>query len=405
MGVASQQLNVVLIAGTRPEAIKLAPLIKVLADRHRFTSTLILSGQHPTMAHAALAEFGLTADRDLAIANPGMTAFCTGLESALLPLLSDISPDLVIVQGDTNTAWVSAHVASRLGFPVGHVEAGLRSGHMELPWPEERNRQEIDAVSTLLFTPCAKATRAVETLSGTICETGNTGIDALREALDGRFERSPLRARRRILVTCHRRETIAHITEIALALRTLADRPDVEITLPLHPNPAFSEGLGPLLADHPNIHIEQPMPYRELTRRLLDSDLLLTDSGGLQEEAPALGLPTLVLRTTTERWEPIERGCARLIGPTAAAILSETAALLDDPAAYAAMARACFPYGKGDAAARIADAIEAWWADCLPFPSAAACSKGAAHGRKDHGNELDAGQLASSRSEAAARLS
>lgn len=405
MGAALTELDIVLVAGTRPEAIKLAPLIRAMGDRPGIRTTLILSGQHPTMAHEALAEFGLKADLDLAVPNHSMAFFCGALEQALIGRLSSLRPDLVIVQGDTNTAWVAAHTASMLGFPVGHVEAGLRSGHMELPWPEERNRREIDTLSALLFTPCPRATREVGSLPGIACETGNTAIDALSDVLDGCFTRTPRLGRHRILVTCHRRESIPYVEDIALALRTLAERPDVEITLPLHPNPQFAEGLGDRLAGHRNIRVLPAMPYRALIRQLLDTDLLLTDSGGLQEEAPALALPALVMRSTTERWEPIEHGNARLIGTTTASILSETTALLDSPIAYAAMARPFFPYGQGGAAARTVDAIETWWMSTLPFPLGSACSKGAAHGRTEHGNELGAGQLASPRSEAAARLS
>lgn len=361
-----RQVKVALIAGTRPEAIKLAPLLKQLRRRPAFAPTMIATGQHPVLLRAALAEFGLRADHDLALPNKGLEAFCASLATALSPLLAGMAPDLVLVQGDTSSAWVAARVADALGLPVGHVEAGLRSGDERMPWPEERNRREIDALSTLLFAPSARAAGNLRDASGRVVVTGNTGIDALFAILEAAPPRLRETGIRLLLVTCHRREAIPRLADLCAALLALAARPDVHIHLPVHPNPAVAETLRARLGGHPNILIETALPYRDLVALLGRADLLLTDSGGLQEEAPALGLPTLVLRDVTERPEPVTSGNARLVGLDRARILHEATRLLDDPTAYAAMARPSFPYGRGDAATKIADAIEDWWSSLSP---------------------------------------
>jgi UDP-N-acetylglucosamine 2-epimerase (non-hydrolysing) len=385
-----------MVAGTRPEGVKFAPILQAARSRRDMTVALIATGQHPTLLHQALAEFGLTADLDLALPNHDPDQFRTAVETRLPATLCALRPDLLLVQGDTNSAWVAALTAHRLGIAVGHVEAGLRSGDPNLPWPEERNRGEIDRISTLLFAPSETAAANLAKMPGEIILTGNTGIDAFLHMLDGRKRVSG--SHRTILVTCHRREAIGRLEPLALALRTLADRPDVRLCIPLHPNPHLGGVLARLLADHPRISLEAPQPYRALVDRLTDTDLLLTDSGGLQEEAPAIGLPTLVLRTITERPEPIASGNARLVGLDPGRILHEANRLLDDPVAYAAMAHRSFPYGHGDAAPRILDAIECWWAHRpLPFPFAPPSRKGASLERMDDGDELDARKLEASR--------
>ncbi len=393
-------INIAIVAGTRPEGVKVAPILLAAADRPDVSTGLIATGQHPALLRETLAEFGLAPDIDLALPNRDPDDFCAALEDALPATLRALRPDLLLVQGDTNSAWATALIGHRLGIAIGHVEAGLRSGDPYLPWPEERNRQEIDDISTLLFAPSAAAASNLTDRPGEVIVTGNTGIDTFLHRLGGRQRTSG--RHRNILVTCHRGEAIGHLEPLALALRTLADRPDVRLRIPLHPNPNIGAVLGRLLADHPHIVLEAPQPYRALIDRLVESDLLLTDSGGLQEEAPAIGLPTLVLRDITERPEPITSGNARLVGLDPARILHEAYRLLDDPIAYAAMSRPSFPYGRGEAAPRILDAIERWWAKRpLPFPFAPPSRKGASVERMDNGDELDARKLEASRGPAA----
>lgn len=362
IGRGGRPLRIVSIAGTRPEAIKFAPLLGAFADRDDIAHTLVATGQHRALFHIALAEFGMAADIDLALPNDGIEAHTAVLGKALPPLLRRLAPDLVLVQGDTTSAWAAARIAAGLGIPVGHIEAGLRSGDALNPWPEERNRREIDAIATLLFAPSAAALANLAGHAGHAILTGNTGIDALLWMRGTAAPRPHDPATRLILVTCHRRESIARLGDVAHALRTLAAREDVRLHLPLHPNPALRP-LRDALAGHPRILVEPALGYGDLVRLLATADLLLTDSGGLQEEAPALGLPTLVLRHTSERPEVIASGNARLTGLDPARIVAEATRLLDDPDAHAAMSRPAFPYGDGHAATRIVAAILAWAAD------------------------------------------
>ena len=362
VGRAGRPLNIVSIAGTRPEAIKFAPLLRAFAARDDIAHIFVATGQHRALFHTALNEFGLAADIDLALPNDGIEAHAAALTEALPPLLRRLAPDLVLVQGDTTSAWAAARIAAAGGIPVGHVEAGLRSGDALNPWPEERNRREIDALATLLFAPSAAALANLAGLKGRAILTGNTGIDALLWMRGNTAPRQHDPATRLILVTCHRRESIARLGDVAHALLALAARKEVRLHLPLHPNPALRP-LRDALAGHPRILVEPAIGYGDLVRLLATADLLLTDSGGLQEEAPALGLPMLVLRDTSERPEVIASGNARLTGLDPARIVAEATRLLDDPAAHAAMSRPAFPYGDGHAAARIVAAILAWAAE------------------------------------------
>lgn len=364
-------LRVVSVAGTRPEAIKFAPLVRAFAARGDIAHVLVATGQHPKLFPEALAEFGLAADVDLALPNAGPDAHAAALAEALPPLLARLAPDLLLVQGDTTSAWAAAHAAKACGIAVGHVEAGLRSGDPLNPWPEERNRREIDALADLLFAPSAAALANLAGLPGRPVLTGNTGIDALLWLRGRAAARPGPTDHRLVLVTCHRRESIARLDDVAAALLALARREDVRLRLPLHPNPALAP-LERALAGHPRIFVEPALGYADLVGLLAAADLLLTDSGGLQEEAPALGLPALVLRETSERPEVIASGNARLVGLDPARIVAEAARLLDDPAARAAMARPAFPYGRGDAAERTVAAILAWAETRAALPSAAA---------------------------------
>ncbi|WCT75298.1 UDP-N-acetylglucosamine 2-epimerase (non-hydrolyzing) [Sphingomonas naphthae] len=360
--MASEPRRILLIGGTRPEAIKLAPLLLAAEGRPDLRLRLIATGQHPEMFADALHAFGLKADRTLPPARPGDTIenLADRIARALPALLAEIAPDIVLVQGDTTSAWAAARVAHQAGSAVGHVEAGLRSGDLNMPWPEERNRVQIDALSTMLFAPTVEAARHLrhEGVPGRVFVTGNTGIDALlwmrrNVALHRHSDR------RLILVTAHRRENVAHLPAICRALRTIAARGDVSILLPVHPNPAVAAVVERELAGVPDIELTPALTYPAMVALMAQAHLLLTDSGGLQEEAPAIGLPTLVLRDVTERPEALATGNLAMVGTVPRRIVAAARRLLDDARAHAAMSRPAFPYGDGQAAHRILDAIVA----------------------------------------------
>ena len=315
-----------------------------------------------------VAAFGLAIERNLGLLKAGQSieALEARIAAALPPLIDALRPDMVIVQGDTTSAWAAALAAHRHGVPVGHVEAGLRSHDLANPFPEERNRVAIDAISTLLFAPTDDARRNLITESsaaGRIIVTGNTGIDALLAMRESaRNWRLHDGGTRLILVTCHRRENIgAGIASICAALRQLAERRDVQIVLPVHPNPDVRAGVEQALAGIQRIQLLPALSYPEMVRLMDAAHLILSDSGGLQEEAPALGVPLLVLRDNTERPEALATGNIALVGTDTDRIIAAATRLLDDPVAHAAMSRPAYPYGQGDAAERILDAIEDWF--------------------------------------------
>lgn len=357
-------LRIASIVGTRPEAIKLAPFARAAAGRPGVAHRLIATGQHGDICHEALADFGLQADVTLAADTAGsLDAREAALERAVADHLAADPPGLVIVQGDTSSALAGARAAAGLGIAIGHVEAGLRSHDLTRPFPEERNRVEIDRLSTLLFapTPEAAANLACEpAVRGDVFITGNTGIDALlamrpppivRDAADGHL----------ILVTCHRRENIgAGIAGICAAIRRLAARRDVRVLLPLHPNPQVREPIGAALGTLANVDLCAPLSYPDMVRAMAEARLILTDSGGIQEEATALGTPVLVLRETTERPEGVAQGNLALVGTAADRIVAAASRMLDDDAAHAAMARPALPFGDGRPAPRILDACMTW---------------------------------------------
>lgn len=352
-----------LIIGTRPEAIKLAPLCIALraAEHHPIMCT---TGQHPMLAAESLNWFGIRADLALSADPSSLDRLCVSLLPGITEAIARTAPDWVIVQGDTASALAGALAGQFARVPVGHVEAGLRSGDTANPWPEEINRKLIATLADLHFAPTEAAVRALraENVPTTrIHLTGNTGLDALRLVRDRLTPaRPPPDGRNRILVTCHRRESFGPALErIAAALRQIAERSDVMLTIPLHPNPAAGRVLGAALAACANVELTPPLDYPDFVATLAASHLVLTDSGGVQEEAPALGIPVLVLRETTERPEGVAAGTARLVGTDPDRIVAETIRLLDDPAAHAAMARAHSPYGDGHAADRIAAILRA----------------------------------------------
>lgn len=370
----TRPLKILTIAGTRPEAIKLFPLIHALSADDRFVSRVCASGQHRTVLDEVFDLADVALDHDLGVMTPGQSL--DRLTGAVLDgvgrVLDAERPDWVVVQGDTATAMASALAAYHRRIPVAHVEAGLRSGNLRHPWPEEGNRRAIAGLASLHCAPTRTAAAALkgEGISpATVHVTGNTGIDALHWVLNQAAERPELTAdvdsladrfagRRIIGVTAHRRENLGQgLRGIADAVRRIAERDDVAVVCPVHPNPAVREILHDRLGGMANIALTQPLAYPQFARLMSKASLLLTDSGGVQEEAPALGTPVLVMRETTERPEAVAAGTARLVGTDPDRIVAEAERLLDDESAYQAMARAHNPFGDGRASGRIAELL------------------------------------------------
>jgi UDP-N-acetylglucosamine 2-epimerase (non-hydrolysing) len=366
--------KILTLFGTRPEAIKLFPLVHALAADNRFVSRVCVSGQHRGMLDQVLRIAGVKPDHDLDLMQPDQTL--DGLTAALLTGIGHVldaeKPDVVVVQGDTATAMAGALAAYYRKIPVAHVEAGLRSGNIHHPWPEEVNRKIVGTMAALHFAPtetAAQALRRENVAPDTVHVTGNTVIDALHWIV-ARIEREPglayglatLEARfvgKRIIgVTSHRRENFGDgMRAIADAVRRLAARPDVAVIFPVHLNPNVRAVINAELAGLDNVALIEPLDYPHFARLLAISHLMLTDSGGVQEEAPSLGKPVLVMRETTERPEGVEAGTARLVGTDADRIVAETERLLDDASAYETMARAHNPFGDGKATARIVELL------------------------------------------------
>lgn len=353
-----------LVIGTRPEAIKLAPIAAALRSIGR-DPLLVVTGQHPGLD---LAKHGLSGFAVEALGCAGKTnpySHAANVEEKLRAIL-ERRPRLLVVQGDTSSAFGAALAAFASGTPVAHVEAGLRTYDPLLPWPEEEFRCAIDARAALLFAPTAvsAANLASERLGGDVHITGNSGIDALLETVAAlppeRLRESGVK---RILVTCHRRESWGSgLEEIRDAVAAIAGRGDVAIEFVLHPNPGVAEPLRRRLGNLSAVELIAPLPHRDLIERMRGCDLILSDSGGIQEEAPTLGVPLLVLRDKTERPEAISSGNARLVGVKADQIIAEANRLLDEPALWAAMAKRAFPFGDGRSAPRIASIIDRWLA-------------------------------------------
>lgn len=365
------QRKILVVCGTRPEGIKLAPVIHELRKIKRFETVLCVTGQHREMLGQVLAFFGLKPDFDLALMTPGQTL--TALSAALLAgmkrVLDTVKPDLVVVQGDTTTALIGALAAFYEQRKVAHVEAGLRTGNKHLPFPEEMNRILISRLADFHFAPTQLAVRNLEqegVISG-LSLTGNTVIDALLDArkrlaaqtpdLDAEF--SFLHSDRRlILVTGHRRESFgASFESICEALAEITRQHDVDLVYPVHLNPNVRAPVDRILRGQARIHLLEPVDYPRLVYLLSRCTFVLTDSGGIQEEAPALGKPVLVMRDVTERPEGIDAGCAMLIGTKRGRIVDAASRLLTDSGLYTQMARATNPYGDGAAAKRIAEVL------------------------------------------------
>ncbi|WP_281177118.1 non-hydrolyzing UDP-N-acetylglucosamine 2-epimerase [Belnapia moabensis] len=356
------------VVGTRPEAIKMAPVVHALRRRRDLSVRLLLTGQHRGLLDQALEAFGLRGDFDLDLMRPnqGLSSLTARLLTGLDPLLEQDPPAMVLAQGDTTTVMATAVACFHRRIPFGHVEAGLRTGDLQHPFPEEFNRVVAGRAAALNFAPTEGARRALlrEGVSpDTIHVTGNTVIDALLEvARQSPAELPKLpRSGRLILMTMHRRESFGAPAEQVLAAvsRLCAAFPDLHILYPVHPNPNIRDAAHAAFGDHPQVTLTEPLSYPELVAVMKRCALVLTDSGGLQEEAPALGKPVLVLREVTERPEAVELGVAKLVGTDPDHIVSEVSHLLSEPAAYAAMAKGVSPYGDGQAAERIADLVAA----------------------------------------------
>ncbi len=373
--------RVLCVFGTRPEAIKMAPVVTGLASSGDLAPVVAVTAQHRRMLDQVLETFGIAADHDLDISRPGQTlADITSLAlEGLSGLVSHLGPALVVLQGDTTSAFAAALAGYYGRVPVVHLEAGLRSGDPMAPYPEEVNRRLISQLACLHLapTPSAVANLRAEGIPAThiVC-TGNTVIDALRwtagrsDPPSAALPLEPLTpARRIVLVTVHRREAWGErMAGIARALATVARaNPDVVFVLPAHMNPVVRSTLEPVLGSIDNVRLIDPLPYREFVQLLKRSDFVVTDSGGIQEEAPSLGKPVLVLRDVTERPEAVAAGAAELIGTEETHVASRISTLLHDPKLHSRMARAQNPYGDGHAAERTVAAIR-WYLGRGPKP-------------------------------------
>ncbi|MFN4239275.1 MAG: non-hydrolyzing UDP-N-acetylglucosamine 2-epimerase [Erythrobacter cryptus] len=383
MSAAGGRPRIVVTFGTRPEAIKMFPVVFALRETGRFDVKVVVTAQHRELLDSVLQLAGLVPDIDLDLMQPdqSLDSLSARLITAFGTALDQLKPDRVLVHGDTLTTMMASLACYFRRIPVGHVEAGLRSGDIYAPWPEEVNRKVTGVIADLHFAPtetAAAALRAERVRADAIHVTGNTVIDALlyaraRVAADPSLAPTiaPLKqrfaGRRIIAVTAHRRENFGPgMEQIAAALQQLAARDDVAIIYPLHPNPNVSGVMRPALAGLANVALIDPLDYCDFVAMMEASDLVLTDSGGIQEEAPALGKPVLVMRDTTERPEGVAAGTAKLVGADRLAILAATNRLLDDRFAYKEMARAHNPYGDGTASRRIAQIIAARFFSQLP---------------------------------------
>lgn len=369
-------MKVLTVFGTRPEAIKMAPVVKALAIDPAFDAKVCVTAQHRQMLDQVLDLFAIRPDFDLDLMKPGqdLSDITSNVLLGMREVYRQWMPDVILVHGDTSTTLAASLSAYYARLKVGHVEAGLRTHDKYSPWPEEMNRRVAGSVADIHFAPTEMARGNLlreGTLADSIHITGNTVIDALLDVVERVRNDEMLRScfeaqfnflnpsKRLILVTGHRRENFgAGFESICSALREIASREDVEVVYPVHLNPNVQEPVRRILSKAPNVHLIDPLDYLPFVYLMDRSTLLITDSGGVQEEAPSLGKPVLVMRNTTERPEAIKAGTVRLVGTDTAAIVEGTCHLLDDCASYEAMARAHNPYGDGQAAARIRDILK-----------------------------------------------
>lgn len=367
-------IKTLLIFGTRPEAIKMAPVVKALQEDPRIDARVCVTAQHREMLDQVLDLFDITPDYDLNLMKQGQGLYeiTSGVLEGLKPILADETPDIVLVHGDTTTTLAASLAAYYAQIPVGHVEAGLRTGNIYSPWPEEINRKIAGSIARMHFAPTAGAKAhllAENTPDDHIIVTGNTVIDALLDVV-AKLEGSPEQTaafdrdigidpdKRIILVTGHRRESFGGgFDRICDAIAALAARDDIQTIYPVHLNPNVKGPVQDRLGSLPSVKLIAPQDYLPFVHLMRKADIILTDSGGVQEEAPSLGKPVLVMRDTTERPEAVDAGTVKLVGTDSDLIIKEANALLDDIAAYQAMAQAHNPYGDGLASGRIRDAI------------------------------------------------
>jgi UDP-N-acetylglucosamine 2-epimerase (non-hydrolysing) len=368
--------KILVIFGTRPEAIKMAPVVAALKKSERIEVKVCVTAQHRSMLDQVLEIFGIVPDFDLDLMRPGqdLTDVTVGVLGGVRTVLGEWRPDMILVHGDTTTTFAASLAGFYEKIPVAHVEAGLRTRNIYSPWPEEMNRRLTSAIATVHFAPTERA--GANLLGEGIPEsaihiTGNTVVDALLEAIarirDSEALQRKFQARfpyldeklKLLLVTGHRREHFgAGFERLCLALKILAERPDVEIVYPVHLNPNVQEPVHRILGGRARIHLIEPEDYLPFVYLMDRSYVIVTDSGGIQEEAPSLGKPVLVTRNETERPEALEAGTVVLVGTDTERIVAETAGLLDDTERYERMARAHNPFGDGRAGERIARVVE-----------------------------------------------
>ena len=360
--------KIMLVFGTRPEAIKMCPLVNELKSRKKLQTVVCVTGQHRQMLDMVLKAFNVTPNYDLAIMKDKQTLFdvTTNILERIKKVLEEEKPDVVLVHGDTSTTFVTALACFYLRIPVGHVEAGLRTYNIYSPYPEEFNRQAVSIISKYNFAPTELSKKNLLREGknpDSIFVTGNTAIDALKTTVRENYRHIELewaKGSRLILITAHRRENIGEpMREMFKAIRRVMDEhPDVKAIYPIHMNPVIREIAEEFLGGDDRIHIIEPLDVLDFHNFLSRSYLILTDSGGIQEEAPSLGKPVLVMRNTTERPEGVAAGTLKLVGTEEETIYKEFNRLLSDKEEYDAMSKASNPYGDGKASRRIADVLE-----------------------------------------------
>ena len=360
--------KIMLVFGTRPEAIKMCPLVNELKARKNLNITVCVTGQHRQMLDQVLSAFHVVPDYDLSIMKQSQTLFdiSTNILNGIKAVLEEVRPDVVLVHGDTSTTFVTALACFYLQIPVGHVEAGLRTYNIDSPYPEEFNRQAVSIISRFNFTPTDLSRQNLLNegkKEETIYVTGNTAIDALKTTVRKDYSHPELEwacDSRLILITAHRRENLGEpMKNMFRAIRRVLDEhPDVKAIYPIHMNPLVRQTADEILGGEERIHIIEPLDVLDFHNFIARSYMILTDSGGIQEEAPSLGKPVLVMRDTTERPEGIAAGTLKLVGTEENVIYSNFKQLLEDPQSYAAMSSASNPYGDGFACKRIADILE-----------------------------------------------
>lgn len=360
--------KVMLVFGTRPEAIKMCPVVEEIANRDGFEPCVCVTGQHKEMLEQVLRVFGTKVDYDLAIMKQGQTLFDVTSEvlTKLKAILEKEQPDIVLVHGDTTTTFAASLASFYLGIPVGHVEAGLRTYNMRSPFPEEFNRQSVGLVAQMHFAPTRQAADNLirEGKDGkNIYITGNTSIDALKKTVTTEYQSEIIdwaKESRLIVLTAHRRENLGEpLHHMFRAIRRIVEEfEDVKVVYPIHMNPAVREVANAHLANHTRVRLIEPLEVVDFHNLLAASYMILTDSGGIQEEAPSLGKPVLVMRDTTERPEGVEAGTLKLVGTSEEVIYEEFKKLLIDKEVYEQMSQANNPYGDGFASKYIVDALE-----------------------------------------------